>query len=131
MTSIHKSSHIPSNIPSNKAASTLYHACQLGKHVQLPVSRSKSSTSALFQLIHCDLWTSPILSTFGFPYYLVVLDYFSQFMWIFLLHRKSDTTSTLLAFLSYACMQFDWPIRSIQADNGTEFVNSAMTNALQ
>jgi hypothetical protein len=50
----------------NKTGSSLCHACQLGKHVRLPFSLSQYFTSRPFELLHCDLWTSPIPSTSGF-----------------------------------------------------------------
>ncbi|GJT68338.1 putative reverse transcriptase domain-containing protein [Tanacetum coccineum] len=36
------------------------HACQLGKHVKLPFHFSISSVNQCFDIIHSDLWTSPI-----------------------------------------------------------------------
>jgi hypothetical protein len=36
-----------------------------------------------FDLVHCDLWTSPILSLSGYKYYLVILDDYSHFPWTF------------------------------------------------
>nr|GFA07199.1 ribonuclease H-like domain-containing protein [Tanacetum cinerariifolium] len=45
------------------------HACQLGKHVKLPFHSSKSIVKHCFDIIHSDLWTSPIISKSGFKYY--------------------------------------------------------------
>ncbi|GJY69936.1 ribonuclease H-like domain-containing protein, partial [Tanacetum coccineum] len=42
------------------------HTCQLGKHVKLPFSSSTSIVSSCFEIIHSDIWTSPIVSTGGF-----------------------------------------------------------------
>jgi hypothetical protein len=53
---------------------TVYTACQLGKHVRLPLNLSTSRSSSMFDLIHCDLWTSPIISISGFRYYLVIVE---------------------------------------------------------
>jgi hypothetical protein len=49
-------SHLSSKISGscNNASATLCHACQLGKHVRLPFSRSKTLCVVPFQLIHCD-----------------------------------------------------------------------------
>jgi hypothetical protein len=52
----------------------LCHACQLGRHTKLPFSSSTSRATNIFDLIHCDLWTSPIVSVSGYKYYLVILD---------------------------------------------------------
>jgi hypothetical protein len=58
-----------SAISCNKGScDTLCHACQLGRHVRLPFQISSSCATHSFQLIHCDLWTSPITSM-DFTYY--------------------------------------------------------------
>lgn len=36
-----------------------------------------------FQILHCDLWTSPTVSFSGFKYYFVVLDHFKHYTWTF------------------------------------------------
>ncbi|GJV85421.1 ribonuclease H-like domain-containing protein [Tanacetum coccineum] len=40
----------------------LFHACQLGKHVRLPFVSSSTVISFCFDIIHSDVWTSPIPS---------------------------------------------------------------------
>jgi len=93
-----QSSPIPCN---NSASQTLCHACQLGRHTRLPFHASSSRTTHNFQLIHCDLWTSPIPSVSGCKYYLVILDDFSHYLWTFPLRLKSDTFPTLSNFFAY------------------------------
>jgi hypothetical protein len=51
-------------------------ACHLGKHVRLPFRESTNISSFPFQLLHCDVWISPILSNSGYKFYLVILDDF-------------------------------------------------------
>jgi hypothetical protein len=41
------------------------HACQLGRHTRIPFANSMSHTDNIFDLIHCDLWTSPVVSVSG------------------------------------------------------------------
>ena len=65
---------------SHDHSSTLCHACQLGHHVRLPFQLSSSRASNNFDIIHCDLWTSPVLSVSGYKYYLVVLDDCSHYL---------------------------------------------------
>nr|GEY30053.1 ribonuclease H-like domain-containing protein [Tanacetum cinerariifolium] len=55
----------PSTIPDaflTKKLPILCHACQLGKHVKLLFVSSSSSVTSCFNIIHSDLWTSPVLS---------------------------------------------------------------------
>jgi hypothetical protein len=77
----------------------LCHTCQLGHRTRMPFVSSASRADNNFDLIHCDLWTPPIVSFFGCKYYLVILDDRSHFVWTFLLRMKSDTFPTLSNFL--------------------------------
>jgi hypothetical protein len=52
-------------ISCNKPDHSLCHACQLGKYVRLPFSTSMSKTVSPFEIVHCDVWTSPIPSLSG------------------------------------------------------------------
>ncbi|KAJ9541133.1 hypothetical protein OSB04_027639 [Centaurea solstitialis] len=72
--------------------------CQLANSKRLPFSESNSITFAPFDLIHCDLWTSPVLSNYGYKYYMVLIDNFSQYVWIYPLKYKSETFSTFAKF---------------------------------
>jgi hypothetical protein len=63
--------------------SDLCHACHLGHHVRLPFHASTSHASNMLNLIHCDLWTSPVVSIFGYKYYLVILDDCTHYLWTF------------------------------------------------
>ena len=114
-----------SAIKCNKAAHRLCHACQLGKHARLPFASSLSSTSTPFELVHCDVWTSPILSISGYKFYLVIVDDFTHYCWIFPLRHKSEVHAHIVQFVTYAHTQFSLPVRCFQADNGTEFINNA------
>jgi hypothetical protein len=68
------------NFSCNKSNSHTCQACQLGKHVCVPFTSSESFNFFLFQLIHADVWTTPILSNSGFQYYLVILDDYSHYV---------------------------------------------------
>jgi hypothetical protein len=91
----------------------LCHACQLGRHTRLPFSTSTSRAPNNFDLIHCDLWTSPIVSVSGYKYYLVILNDCSHYIWTFPLRLKSETFSTLANFFAYVRTQFGTTIKSV------------------
>ncbi|GKC78898.1 ribonuclease H-like domain-containing protein [Tanacetum coccineum] len=55
----------------------LCHACQLSKHVRLPFVSSNTIVSSCFDIVHSDVWTSPIPSLLGFQYYVLFLDHYS------------------------------------------------------
>jgi hypothetical protein len=80
---------------------SLCHACQLGRHVRLPFPSSSSRAIQPFALVHCDLWTTPVLSVSSYKYYLVILDDYTHYLWTFLLRQKSDTYPTLSHFFAF------------------------------
>jgi hypothetical protein len=116
-----------STIQCNKAARRICHACQLGKHARLPFASSVSSTFATFELLHCDVWTSPVLSICSYKYYLVIVDDFTHYCWTFPLHHKSEVHEHIVPFIAYAHTQFSG---CFQAYNGTEFLNNATATFL-
>jgi hypothetical protein len=77
----------------------------------LPFSSSTTRTTRPFELIHCDLWTSPVLSTSGFKYFLVILDDFTYFLWTVPLCQKSDAYASLASFRAYTHTQFNLLLR--------------------
>ncbi|GJT55897.1 ribonuclease H-like domain-containing protein [Tanacetum coccineum] len=100
--------------------SSLCHACQLGKQVRLPFSISNSRVENLFDIVHSDLWTSPIPSASGFKYYVLFLDHFSHFLWVYPLRKKSDVFDKFLHFRMYVKTQFNTEIKSFQCDHGED-----------
>jgi hypothetical protein len=105
----------------------LCHACQLGRHVHLPFHSSSSHATRNFQLIHCDLWTSPITSVSGHKYYLAILDDCSHYLWTFPLRLKSDTFSTLTNFFAYVRTQFGILVSPSRVCNVTMVANSIIS----
>jgi hypothetical protein len=55
------------------SSESLCHACQLGRHIRLLFPSSSSRVVHAFDLIHCDLWTSPIANVSRYKYYLIIL----------------------------------------------------------
>ena len=93
---------------------------------RLSYPTSTSYTTTAFQLVHFDLWTSPIVSFSGYKYYLVVLDDYSHYSWTFPLRNKSDTCATIQRFYQFVLTQFHVSIQCLQCDNGGEFLTNAL-----
>lgn len=66
---------------------------------------------------------SPIPSNKGFRYYLLVIDDFSRFTWIFPLHYKSKVKYAISNFKAYVNTQFHTSIQVVRSENGGEFDN--------
>ena len=91
----------------------LCHACQLGRHVRLPFSSSSSHAARIFDLVHCDLWTSPVISISGYKYYLVVVDEYSHYSWTFPLRAKSDAFPALVHFFAWVSTRFGLTVKAV------------------
>lgn len=91
---------------------------------------SSSRSSIAFEIIHADLWTSPVLSFTGFKYFLVLLDDFAHYVWTFTLRHKSDITNVFISFCTLVKTQFNVHVKTLQCDNGGEFQNCALTSFL-
>ena len=102
-----------SSITTRDAQSPICQACQLGKHVRFPFGSSDHVSYFPFQLVHCDVWTSPVISLSGYQYYLVLLDDYSHFAWTFPLRHKSDIFPTLKHFHAFIRCQFNLNLLTI------------------
>jgi hypothetical protein len=76
------------------------------------------------------VWTSPVVSNFGYKFYFVVFDDFTHFTWSFPLHHKSDVLATLISFHAFVVTQFNHHISCIQTGNGKEFDNATLRSFL-
>ena len=71
--------------------SSLCFRCNLGKSHHLPFSLNNNRCLLPFDCLHCDLWgPSPVCSTTGFRYYVVLIDDCTRFSWFFPLKHKYD-----------------------------------------
>ncbi|CAJ2673543.1 unnamed protein product [Trifolium pratense] len=100
------------------------HSCALGKQTKLPFYNSLSYTYMPFDIVHSDLWTSPVLSSGGHRYYVLFLDDFTDFLWTFPISNKSQVHSIFLQFRAYITTQFEREIKCFQCDNGKEYDNA-------
>ncbi|KAI3690613.1 hypothetical protein L2E82_48745 [Cichorium intybus] len=113
------------SISCNKQSmSSLCNSCELSKHTRLPFNDSNSSTFAPFDIIHCDLWTSPVISKSGYKYYMVLIDNFTHYVWIYPLKYKSETFTNFQKFHKFIHTQFNRKIKSFQCDLSGEFDNN-------
>nr|GFB47645.1 putative ribonuclease H-like domain-containing protein [Tanacetum cinerariifolium] len=62
----------------------------------------------------------------GKKYILVIVDDYSRFTWVKFLHSKDKTPMFIIKFLKMIHVRLNVPVRRIQTDNGTEFVNQTL-----
>jgi hypothetical protein len=59
------------------------HACQVSHHTHMTSVSSASCADNNLDLIHCDMWTSSIISISSYKYYQIIIDDRSHFMLTF------------------------------------------------
>lgn len=74
----------------NVSSSIICESCVFRKHVKLSFYASSSNTFMPFEIIHSDLWTSPILSNAWHKYYILFLDDYSNLLWTLPISKKSQ-----------------------------------------
>jgi histone deacetylase 1/2 len=120
-----RSLHRDNFLQCNKSRNNFfYNSCPLGKQTKFPFYSSLSHTFMPFDTVHSDLWTSPVLSSEGHRYYVLFLDDYTNFLWIFPIHTKSQVYSIFLQFRTHNETQFERKIKYFQCDNGKEYDNS-------
>ncbi|CAL8085814.1 unnamed protein product [Prunus armeniaca] len=102
--------------------------CVLCKSTQLPFINKSAYVSSPFQIIHSDVWMSPVPSISGFCYYVLFTDEFSRYTWLYPMRRKSEVLSHFITFVSLVRNTFSASVHTLQSDNGTEFVNHAFSS---
>lgn len=93
----------------------------LVKSKKLPFSSSTHISTKLLQLIHTDVWTSPVQSVSGYKYHVVFIDDFSRFTWIYPLYTKFAVFDHFVKFKLLVENQFSTTIKQLQSDGGGEF----------
>ncbi|PKU84201.1 Retrovirus-related Pol polyprotein from transposon TNT 1-94 [Dendrobium catenatum] len=107
-------------------------SCSRAKMHRLPFASNISRTTACFQILHTDLWgPSPVDSCQDFRYYMLFVDDFTRYSWIFLLKRKSEALQTFLYFKKLVENQFQTTIKALQSDRGGEYLNKSFQQCLK
>ncbi|KAJ3705170.1 hypothetical protein LUZ61_008875 [Rhynchospora tenuis] len=110
------------NLPCNSNKLDVCHDCAIAKSHQLPFSSSSHSSTSPLEIVHSDVWgPCPIVSKNGYKYYLIFVDEFTRFTWIFFLRQKSDVIQVFSNFKAQVENLLNTSIKILRTDNGTEF----------
>lgn len=105
-------------IPGNDCVS-----CQLSKSHKLPFRTSSFNAFYLLYFLYADVWgPAPVVSVDGSKYFLLIVDLFTQYYWVYPLNAKSQVAEIFPSFQTLVEKQFDHPIQNLYSDNGGEFV---------
>lgn len=66
-------------------------SCIIGKGKTLSFPLYHGVSTAPFDSVHIDVWgIAPIISHFGFKYFVTFIHYYSCFTWVYFLHSRSE-----------------------------------------
>ena len=88
---------------------------QFGKQTTLPFNNSVFHALFSFDLIHSDVWSPyPITNQDGSRYFVIFVDDFSQYTWIYLYKNRSELYQKYHDFTKMIETQFSKPIKVFQ-----------------
>ena len=90
----------------------------MGKSTQLSFSIYKQHDLVPFDIVHSDVWMSPILSVSGFRYYVLFTYNFSRYTWVFPMRRISKVFNIFKDFLAFVTTQFNRSIKIFRSNGG-------------
>ncbi|GKE39407.1 putative ribonuclease H-like domain-containing protein, partial [Tanacetum coccineum] len=104
-------------------------ACLKGKqHKASCKSKIQNSITQPLLMLHMDLFGLTFVSSLmNKKYWLVVIDDYSRFTWVFFLASKDETSGILKSFITQIENLVDKKVKIIRCDNGTEFKNRVMS----
>lgn len=83
-----------------------------------------SISSHPLELIHTDIWgPSPCTSIKGYRYYIVFIDDFSKYYWLYPMVLRSEAYDCFVKFKSLAENLLSCKMKSLQSDGGGEFIS--------
>ena len=93
--------------------------------IRLPFSPDTTRSNVVLGLIHCDIWCpAPTKSNLGFNYYVLFIDEYSRFTWLYPLKLKYDFFDIFLQFQKLVENQYSTKIKIFQSDGGAEFTSN-------
>lgn len=92
--------------------------CSINKSHKLPFSHNTIVSTRPLQYIYSDVWSSPTVSINNFKYYLILVDHYSRYTWLYPLKAKSQVREVFQAFKAIVENQFQSKIGTLYSDNG-------------
>jgi GAG-pre-integrase domain len=110
------------NLPCSSKKLSLCQNCCMAKSHKLPFNSNDILSCAPLELVHSDLWgPSPVMPHNGFRYYIIFIDDFTRFSWIYFLKIKDEVINVFTLFKAQVENLPNTTIKVLRTDGGTEY----------
>lgn len=107
---------------SSVSTSTICSSLHLGKLSRIPLALVDHHSKLPFEIVYSDVWgPAPMSSHLGHRYFVLFIDDFTRYTWIYFLKNKSEVYSSFLNFEAFIHRQFNSTIKAFHSDWGGEY----------
>jgi hypothetical protein len=93
-------------------------SCQTAKQPALSFNKSTSISNSSFDLVHSDIWgPAPTPSMGGSQYFVLFIDDYSRFTWIFMMKNRHVLPQIYINFAKMIKTQFSKTIKVYRRDS--------------
>ncbi|KAG7589765.1 GAG-pre-integrase domain [Arabidopsis suecica] len=110
------------SLPISSMSTFPCNSCFINKSHKLSFSTSSLSSTKPLDIIFSDVWTSPVLSIDGYKYYVLFVDHFTRYSWLYPMKKKSQVAQIFPMFHALVENRFQTKITTLYSDNGGEFI---------
>nr|KYP33681.1 Retrovirus-related Pol polyprotein from transposon TNT 1-94 [Cajanus cajan] len=104
-----------------QASATRCLDCPANKSHKIPFNKSTLSSSCPLQVVFSDVWgPTSVTSINGHSYYVIFIDLFSKYVWLYPIKFKSYVSTIFPIFKSLVENQLNTKIKTLYTDNGGE-----------
>jgi hypothetical protein len=97
--------------------------CIVGKHhSDLFPAKALHCTTRILQRIHSNVHMVPVATSSGYRYWVMFIDDWLRYRWIYLLKRKSDMFEAFKVFKAFVELQFGALIKCLHNNKGGEHI---------
>ena len=97
-------------------------SCLCNKSQHLPFGDSTLESKGPLELVYIDVWGPyPVKSAEGFYYYIIFVDHFTKYVWLYPLRLKSNVFTIFGQYKTLVEKKFQRSILSFYSDGGGEY----------
>ena len=93
----------------------------MNKAHKLPFKQTSITSSSPLEYIFTDVWQCLVLSSDNYKYYVVFVDHYTRYSWMYSLKTKSQVKETFILFRALVENRFNSKIKHLFSENGGEF----------